>query len=231
MLRYAHRDRTDYWGQGAQDGHLDFLLLILLYVHRDRTGPLWTESPGRPPRFSSSDIALRPQRPYGTIMDGEPRTATSIFLLLILLYVHRDRTGPLWTESPGRPPRFSSSDIALRPQRPYGTIMDGEPRTSTPIFTLLLNSDTYSSSSNVWLTGRKTPSYNYSSNVLRPRRSYGLLGTGAQNVHLDFHTPEFSLTWDYGWHCWYTAAVCSHSSLANFRRSQSGTLAASAVNG
>ena len=143
----------------------------------------------------------------------------------------RPHYGLLGTGSRERPPRFSSSNVALRPQRPHGTIMDGEPRTSTPIFTLLLSSDTYSSSSNVWFTGRKTPSYYYSSNVLRPKISYGLLGTGDQDVHLDFHTPEFSLTWDYGWHCWYNAAVCSHCSLANFRRSQSGTLAASAVNG
>ena len=41
MLLYGHIDLKDYWGRGAQDGHLDFhtalelCSLMLLYIHRD----------------------------------------------------------------------------------------------------------------------------------------------------------------------------------------------------
>ena len=66
MLLYVHRDRTDFYGRGAQDGHLDF-----------HTVPeLWG---------TKFDVVLCPQRLYciQTIRDGEPRTATSAFTQLL----------------------------------------------------------------------------------------------------------------------------------------------------
>ena len=73
-------------GQTSRSGKSSSSML-LFYVHRNRTGLSGTGSPGRPPRLSHSSraltqvrsfsVALRPQRPYRTIRDGEPRTATS----------------------------------------------------------------------------------------------------------------------------------------------------------
>ena len=61
MLLYVHRDRTDYLGLGAQDGHLDFHTAPDLQVQGCFT--------------STETIRI--------IRDGEPRTATSTFTRLL----------------------------------------------------------------------------------------------------------------------------------------------------
>ena len=91
--------------------------------------------------------------------------------------------GLLGAGSPGRSPRLSHSSSALtmrsmllyaqRRERILG------PRTATSAFTQLLN---YESSQFEFTV------------ALRPQRSYGLLGTGDQDGHLDSHAaPELGV--------------------------------------
>ena len=107
---------SEYWGRGAQDGHLDFHTAPQLcrdfkcniVFPQKPWRLLGTGNPGRPPRLSHSSSALsRLQMQYcftstetmETIRDGEPRTATSTFTQLlssvetsnaILFYLHRN---------------------------------------------------------------------------------------------------------------------------------------------
>ena len=87
------------------------------------------------------------------------------------------------------------------------TVRDGEPRTATSTFTQLLSSEGLSSSSMLLYVHRDRKDYqgrgahddHLSAPELRlsswcwsvalcPPETVGLLGTGAQDVHLDFHT-------------------------------------------
>ena len=69
----------------------------------------------------------------------------------------------------------SSSSMLFTSKETVRTVRDGEPRTATSTFTQLLSSAAPSQ-------------FNV---TLRPQRPYGLLGTGALEGRLDFHTaPE-----------------------------------------
>ena len=163
------------------------------------------------------NVALSPQRQYGLFRDGEPRTSTSTFTHLLYSVLCL---------------QFS---VALRPQRPYGllgtgaqdvhldfhtpsvlcsvsavqccftstetvrTVRDGEPGTSTSTFTHLLYS---------------VLCLQFSV-ALRPQRPYGLLGTGAQDVHLDFHTPSVL--------CSVSAVQCCFTSTETVRTIRDGS--------
>ena len=88
---------------------------------------------------------------------------------------------------PGRPPQLSHSSRALNScffkycytsTETVRTITDAEPRTSTSTFTQLLSSDTREFEFKI---------------ALRPQRAYGILGSGAHDVHLVFYTaPEMT---------------------------------------
>ena len=129
---------------------------MLLYVQRPY-GLSGTGSPERPPRLSYWFWALFVQccftsiETVRTFRDGEPRTSTSTFVLVLssvrsmLLYVQRPY-GLSGTGSPGRPPRLSYWFWALFVQccftstETVRTFRDGEPRTSTSTFVLVLSS-------------------------------------------------------------------------------------------
>ena len=177
MLLYVHRDNKDCLGRGAQDGHLDFHTApVALRPQR----PSGTGSPGRPPRLSHSSCCFTSTE---TIRNWEPRTATSTFTQILLLYVHRDHqelgaqdghldfhTAPValrpqrpsGTGSPGRPPRLSHRSCCFTSTE---TIRNWEPRTATSTFTQLL--------------------------LLYVHRDHQELG--AQDDHLDFHTDPVAL--------------------------------------
>ena len=74
MSLYVRRDRTDYLGRGAQDGHVDF-----------HTAPELCKF--------EFNVALRPQRPYGlfgTVTLTFTQLLSSMNSSSMLLYVHTD---------------------------------------------------------------------------------------------------------------------------------------------
>ena len=95
----------------------------------------------------------------------------------MLLCVHGDRADLLGTGSPGRPSEVRglvNSPCTLCGHK--ATLEEEEEEEDVDLHTVPELCATGRSSSNV---------------ALRPKRPYGLLGTGAQDVHLDFHTaPE-----------------------------------------
>ena len=127
----VHRGNKDCQGRGVHGVHLDF-----------HTAP----------EFCDSELLLfrccfASTETIRTVKDREPRTSISTLTQLLSSMILN-----------------SSSDVALRPQRPYEpleTIRDGEPSTSISTFTQLLRSVVQFSV------------------ALRPQRPYGLLGTGS----------------------------------------------------
>ena len=73
MLLYVHRNRTDYYGRGVQDRHLDFLLV--------------SESS----MFFQVQCCFTPTQSVRTIRDGDPTTATSTFTQVLSSECLKDR--------------------------------------------------------------------------------------------------------------------------------------------
>ena len=136
MLLHVNRDRNDYLGRGAHDGHLDYHTApALLYIYFGQCC------------FTSTETT-------GTVRDVEPRKATSTFTQLlsselefsVALRPQRPQA-LLRIGSPGRPPRLSHSSWALRwlvqccftSTKIRSSVRDREPRTVTSTFTQLLS--------------------------------------------------------------------------------------------
>ena len=98
MLLYVNSNHKDYWGRGAQNGHLDFHTAPEFCVTKDQvqccftsTETIRTIRDGEPrtatstfTQLLSSDIeqvqcCLTSTETVGTIRDGKPRTTTSTF--------------------------------------------------------------------------------------------------------------------------------------------------------
>ena len=114
MLIYVHRYRTDYWGRGAQNGHLHFHTQLLNSVQpcftSKETTFTTTEATSTFTQLSSSakwldQCCFTSTDTVRTIRDGEPSTT--------------------FTQLLSSEPTFSS----------VLTIRNGEPRTATSTFT------------------------------------------------------------------------------------------------
>ena len=177
MLLDVHTDHTDYKGRGAQDVYLHF-----------HTAP----DLGREHLPLLLLCCLASSKTIRTVMDGEPRTATStftqlptsaentfLFFFFCVAWRPQRLYGLLWTGEP----RTATSTftqlptsaentflfffcVAWRPQRTIRTIMDGEPRMATSTFTQLPTS-----AENTFLF--------FFCVAWRPQRLYGLLWTGS----------------------------------------------------
>ena len=123
MQLYPHRDRTDYQGCGALDGHLDFHTVQCCFTS---TETIRTIRDGEPrtatstfTQLLSSEIVqccFTSTETIKTIRDGEPRTATSTFTQLL---------------------NFEIVQCCFTSTETIKTIRDGEPRTATSSFTQL----------------------------------------------------------------------------------------------
>ena len=149
VLLDVHTDHTDDKGQGAQDVYLHFhtapdgsaentFLFFFCVAWRPQRlglyGLLWTRTAqdghldfhGTAPDLGREHLpllllcCLASSKTIRTVMDGEPRTATSTFtqlptsaentFLFFFFYVAwrpQRLYGLLWTGNPGRPPRLS----------------------------------------------------------------------------------------------------------------------------